>query len=104
MNYYSESNNQNWVNKENIEDKAIKFSITYKFIFGISLLIFFIVGVYSIYTFRRESDLLQESMDQSGELLASTLALASNDIINVSKKIMMHSVFILEGQDEENNN
>ncbi len=81
MNYYSESNNQNWVNKENIEDKAIKFSITYKFIFGISLLIFFIVGVYSIYTFRRESDLLQESMDQSGELLASTLALASNDII-----------------------
>lgn len=65
----------------NSEDNKIRFSIKLKFIFGIALLVVFIVGLNSYNSSRRESDLLQESMDQSGEVLASTLALACQDSI-----------------------
>ncbi len=63
------------------EDKAIKFSIKLKFIFGIALLVVFIVGLNSYNSSQRESNLLQESMDQSGRLLSSTLAIACQDHI-----------------------
>ena len=65
----------------NSKDKAIKFSIKFKFVCGIALLVAFIVLLNTLNSSRRESVLLQESMDQSGELLASTLALALSDSI-----------------------
>ncbi len=61
------------------EDKQIRFSLKLKFICGIALLVIFIIGLYSYNSSQRESILLQESMDQSGKVLANTLALACQD-------------------------
>ena len=58
------------------EDNKIRFSLKLKFICGIALLVVFIVALNSYNSSQREFNLLQESMDQSGELLSSTLAIA----------------------------
>ena len=58
------------------EERKIGFSIKSKFIFGIALLVIFIVALNSYNSSQREFNLLQEGMDQSGELLSSTLAIA----------------------------
>jgi diguanylate cyclase (GGDEF)-like protein len=58
------------------EDNRIRFSLKLKFICGIALLVVFIVALNSYNSSQREFNLLQESMDQSGELLSSTLAIA----------------------------
>ncbi len=58
------------------EDNKIRFSLKLKFICGIALLVVFIVALNSYNSSQREFNLLQGSMDQSGELLSSTLAIA----------------------------
>lgn len=63
------------------EDKKTGFSIKLKFILGIAILVVLIVGLNSYNSSQRESALLQESMDQSGKLLSSTLAIACQDPI-----------------------
>ncbi len=63
------------------EDKKTGFSIKLKFILGIAVLVVLIVGLNSYNSSQRESALLQESMDQSGKLLSSTLAIACQDPI-----------------------
>ena len=63
------------------EDTKIRFSLKLKFLLGIAILVVFIVGLNSYNSTKRESALLQESMDQSGEVLANTLALACQDAI-----------------------
>ena len=62
-------------------DSEIKFSIKIKFIVGIALLVGLIILLNSINTSYRESDLLTASMNQSGQLLSSTLAIACQDPI-----------------------
>lgn len=66
---------------KSVEGRGIKVSIKSKFIFGIAILVVFIVGMNSWNSSQREAGLLQESMDQSGELLSSTLAIACQDPI-----------------------
>ncbi len=58
---------------------VIRFSLKYKFICGIALLVGLIIALTSVNTSRREEALLSESMDQNGLLLCSTLALACQD-------------------------
>lgn len=66
---------------KSVEGRGIKVSIKSKFIFGIAILVVFIVGMNSWNSSQREAGFLQESMDQSGELLSSTLAIACQDPI-----------------------
>lgn len=65
----------------NREEKVIRYSLKLKFICGIALLVVLIVALNSINSSSREANLLQESMDQSGKLLSSTLAIACQDPI-----------------------
>lgn len=58
-----------------------RFSIKLKFIFGIALLVGLIILLNSVNTSFREEALLTSSMDQSGLLLSSTLAIACQDPI-----------------------
>jgi len=58
-----------------------RFSIKLKFIFGIALLVGLIILLNSVNTSFREESLLTSSMDQSGLLLSSTLAIACQDPI-----------------------
>ncbi len=62
-------------------DHAIKFSIKIKFIIGIALLVGLIIIMNSINTSLREESLLTTSMDESGLLLSTTLAIACQDPI-----------------------
>lgn len=62
-------------------EPAIKFSIKIKFIIGIALLVGLIIIMNSINTSLREESLLTTSMDESGLLLSSTLAIACQDPI-----------------------
>lgn len=62
-------------------ESATRFSIKIKFIFGIALLVGLIIVLNSINTSIREESLLTSSMDQSGLLLSSTLAIACQDPI-----------------------
>ncbi|MGM0598487.1 MAG: diguanylate cyclase [Candidatus Rifleibacteriota bacterium] len=66
-----------------MESKApqTKFSLKIKFIIGIALLVGLIIALTSINTSLREEILLSSSMDQSGLLLSSTLAIACQDPI-----------------------
>ncbi len=57
----------------------IRFSLKYKFICGIALLVGLIIALTSFNTSRREELLLSQSMDQNGLLLVGTLALACQD-------------------------
>lgn len=58
-----------------------RFSLKIKFIIGIALLVGLIIILTSINTSLREESLLSTSMDQSGILLSSTLAIACQDPI-----------------------
>ncbi|MDN5280040.1 MAG: hypothetical protein PWR01_4005 [Clostridiales bacterium] len=58
-----------------------KFSLKIKFIIGIAILVGLIIILTSINTSLREESLLSTSMDQSGILLSSTLAIACQDPI-----------------------
>jgi len=60
---------------------GIRFSLKAKFIVAIALLVGLIILLTSLNTFVREQALLSESMDQTGMLLGSTLALACQDCI-----------------------
>ncbi len=62
-------------------ESANRFSIKLKFISGIALLVGLIILLNSINTSFREESLLTGSMDQSGLLLSSTLAIACQDPI-----------------------
>lgn len=62
-------------------EHTIKFSIKIKFIIGIALLVGLIIVMNSINTSFREESLLTTSMDESGLLLSSTLAIACQDPI-----------------------
>lgn len=66
-----------------MENKApqTKFSLKIKFTIGIALLVGLIITLTSINTSLREETLLSSSMDQSGLLLSSTLAIACQDPI-----------------------
>jgi diguanylate cyclase (GGDEF)-like protein len=66
-----------------VENKApqTKFSLKIKFTIGIALLVGLIITLTSINTSLREETLLSSSMDQSGLLLSSTLAIACQDPI-----------------------
>ena len=66
-----------------MESKApqTKFSLKIKFTIGIALLVGLIITLTSINTSLREETLLSSSMDQSGLLLSSTLAIACQDPI-----------------------
>ncbi|HNW36425.1 MAG TPA: diguanylate cyclase, partial [Candidatus Ozemobacteraceae bacterium] len=59
----------------------IRYPLRAKFILGIAILVGLIIGLTSLNTSRHEEDLLTQSMDQSGLLLSSTLALACQDSI-----------------------
>jgi len=59
--------------------KKIGFSLKYKFISGIALLVGLIIVLTSVNTSFREEALLSESMDRNALLLCSTLALACQD-------------------------
>ena len=63
---------------ENSNSK-IQFSLKLKFIAGIALLVSLIILLTSLNTSIREEALLSQSMDQSGLLLSSTLAIACQD-------------------------
>lgn len=65
---------------ENSEHKT-RFSLKIKFIIGIALLVGLIIILTSLNTSFREESLLSSSMDQSGLLLSSTLAIACQDPI-----------------------
>jgi len=58
---------------------AIRYPLRAKFILGITLLVGMIIGLTSLNTSQHEEALLTQSMDQSGLLLSSTLALACQD-------------------------
>ncbi|MDD3147102.1 MAG: HAMP domain-containing protein, partial [Candidatus Riflebacteria bacterium] len=62
-------------------ESANRFSIKIKFISGIALLVGLIILLNSVNTSLREESLLTSSMDQSGLLLSSTLAIACQDPI-----------------------
>lgn len=62
-------------------ESANRFSIKLKFISGIALLVGLIIILNSVNTSLREESLLTSSMDQSGLLLSSTLAIACQDPI-----------------------
>jgi len=62
-------------------ESANRFSIKLKFISGIALLVGLIIVLNSVNTSLREESLLTSSMDQSGLLLSSTLAIACQDPI-----------------------
>lgn len=62
-------------------EPATRFSIKIKFICGIALLVGLIILLNSLNTSLREESLLTSSMDQSGLLLSSTLAIACQDPI-----------------------
>ncbi|HPT44583.1 MAG TPA: diguanylate cyclase [Candidatus Rifleibacterium sp.] len=62
-------------------ESGTRFSIKLKFISGIALLVGLIILLHSINTSLREESLLSSSMDQSGLLLSSTLAIACQDPI-----------------------
>jgi diguanylate cyclase (GGDEF)-like protein len=62
-------------------EKSAKFSIKLKFIIGIAFLVGLIIILNSINTSYRENDLLTASMNQSGQLLSTTLAIACQDPI-----------------------
>jgi methyl-accepting chemotaxis protein len=65
----------------NKAEQVTRFSIKIKFICGIALLVGLIILLNSINTSIREEALLTSSMDQSGLLLSSTLAIACQDPI-----------------------
>ncbi|HOT27548.1 MAG TPA: diguanylate cyclase [Candidatus Ozemobacteraceae bacterium] len=61
------------------QSTAIRYPLRAKFILGITLLVGMIIGLTSLNTSQHEEALLTQSMDQSGLLLSSTLALACQD-------------------------
>lgn len=61
------------------QQTAIRYPLRAKFILGITLLVGMIIGLTSLNTSQHEEALLTQSMDQSGLLLSSTLALACQD-------------------------
>lgn len=63
------------------QQTAIRYPLRAKFIFGITLLVGLIIALTSLNTSHHEEALLTQSMDQSGLLLSSTLALACQDSI-----------------------
>ena len=64
-----------------VQPPPIRFSLKIKFIIGIVLLVALILTLTSLNASWREEHLLTESMNQSGRLLSSTLALACQDSI-----------------------
>lgn len=65
----------------NKTEHSTKSSLKIKFIFGIALLVGLIILLNALNTSIREEDLLTKSMDESGLLLSSTLAIACQDPI-----------------------
>lgn len=59
----------------------LKNSLKFKFIFGIALLVGLIITLNFYSALHRETDLLTASMNRSGKLLATTLAIACQDAI-----------------------
>ncbi len=84
------------------KSEKIRFSLKFKFILGIVSLVGLIIALTSVETSIREVTLITESMDRSGLLLSSTLALACQDPIvsNAFDELIPYTERIISGDED----